>query len=256
MFTFPKPKLGDVSAITVTTTDLEESLKFYQSLGFSEIWRNDFPFPWIQISDGALLMMLRKDEKPYIALTYYVKELDKVITELEQAGISFIQKPGSSDMIKRYVFQSPDDLNIALVTHVEGFNQPPGPTMLNTPQGDYFKPEKYVNKTAGLFGEFAHPVKNMEDSLAFWEKLGFKVLSKHESPYPWSIISDGLAVVGLHQSDHFSSPAITYFAADMKDKIEKLKSAGLKNFKEKDGSSNITVTSPEKQQVFLFKLGM
>ncbi|MFL5751980.1 MAG: VOC family protein [Bacteroidia bacterium] len=255
MLNFSKPKLGDVSAITVTTNDPEASLKFYQSLGFSEIWRNDFPFPWIQISDGALLMMLRKDKEPYISLTYYVKELDKVIAGLEASGISFIQKPGASDMIKRYVFQSPDGLNIALVTHVEGFNQPPGPTMLSTPQEDYFKPEKYLNKEAGLFGEFAHPVKDMENSLAFWEKLGFITLSKHASPYPWSIISDGLSVIGLHQSDHFSSPAITYFAADMKDKIEKLKSAGLKDYNEK-GPANITITSPEKQQVFLFKLGM
>src|ERR1700741_3403011 len=141
MFNLPKPRLGDVTAITITTTDLEESLKFYQSLGFSEIWRNDFPFPWIQITDGALLIMLRKDPKPVISLTYYVKELDRVVAEVEALGITFSVKPGSGDIIKRYVFPSPDGLYIALVTHVEGFNQPPGPTMLTTPQSDYFNPE-------------------------------------------------------------------------------------------------------------------
>ena len=54
-FTLPKPKLGDVTAITITTPDLEKSVQFYKLLGFTELLRADFPFPWVQISDGALL---------------------------------------------------------------------------------------------------------------------------------------------------------------------------------------------------------
>lgn len=48
MFSFSKPKLGDVSAITIASTDLAASLAFYQQLGFSELYRADFPFPWIR----------------------------------------------------------------------------------------------------------------------------------------------------------------------------------------------------------------
>ncbi|MCW3085934.1 MAG: hypothetical protein JWP12_3300 [Bacteroidetes bacterium] len=251
----PTSKLGDVSAITITTPDLETSLSYYQRLGFAEILRYDFPFPWIQISDGALLIMLRKDPAPYISLTYYVKDLNKVVGELEQSGISFSQKPAETDLIKRYLFQSPDGLTISLVTHVDGFEQPPGPTMLQMAQADFFNPAKYVNKTCGLFGEFAHPVKDLAQSILFWEKLGFKTLSKFEAPYSWAIISDGLAVIGLHQTNSFSYPVITYFAADMKEKIEKLKAEGLTNFSE-SGGGNIVLTTPEQQKINLFKLGM
>jgi hypothetical protein len=41
----------------------------------------------------------------------------------------------------------------------------------------------------------------------------------------------------------------------MKDKIEKLKKYGLNNFAE-SGGSGIVLTTPERQKINLFKLGM
>ena len=251
----PKPKLGEITAITMTSPDLERSLNYYEKLGFSEVGRYDFPFPWIQISDGALLIMLRLGNDPYCALTYYVHDLDRIVSELEKEGLEFSQKPNPNDMIKRFLLQSPDGLTVSLVSFVDGFKQPPGPTMLTTDQKDYFNPEMYVNKSCGMFGEFAHPVKDLDASLLWWEKLGFKSLSKFSSPYPWAILSDGLAVVGLHQTTNFTFPTITYFASDMKGKIEKLKSEGLQDYTE-TGGGNITLTTPEKQRINLFKMGM
>ena len=61
MFEILVPKIDGISAITITSPDLEKSLSFYQKLGFKELYRADVPFPWIQITDGALLIMLRKD---------------------------------------------------------------------------------------------------------------------------------------------------------------------------------------------------
>ncbi len=255
MLNLPKPILGNITAFTITSPDLEKSLAYYQRLGFTEVMRDNFPFPWIQISDGAVLIMLRKDNDPYIALTYYVPDIDKVAAEVQVSGIDFFQRPKDSDMVKRYLIRSPDGVIISLIGIDQGFTQPPGPTMLSMPQADYFKPEKYVNKVCGLYGEFAQPVNDLDTSVSFWEKLGFKTVSKFESPYPWAILSDGLAVVGLHQTTHFSYPVITFFAADMKEKIEKLKENGLDNFVEM-GGSNIVLTTPEKQHINLFKLGM
>ncbi|HLP11717.1 MAG TPA: VOC family protein, partial [Flavobacteriales bacterium] len=171
----PQPKLGHVTAITITTNDLDKSLAFYTKLGFKEVARYDFPFPWIQVSDGALLVMLRKAETPAIALTYYAKDLDRVVDELETTGIKFADKKDMGG-IKRNVMVSPDGLNIALVTWVETFVQPAGPTMLKMLQEDYFTPAKYPNTTIGMFGEFAHPVKNLDATISFFEKLGFAKL--------------------------------------------------------------------------------
>jgi RimJ/RimL family protein N-acetyltransferase len=251
----PKPILGDITALTITTPDLEQSLAYYQRLGFTEVFRADWPFPWIQVSDEVLLIMLRKDATPYLALTYYVKQIDAVVADLTKKGIEFVQKAKKTDALKRYLIQSPDGLNISLVGMIDGFYQPAGPGMLHMQPKDYFKPEKYVNKTCGMFGELAHPVGDLEQSLEFWKLLGFSAVSKFTTPYPWAIVSDGLGIVGLHQTTKFAYPAITYFAADMKEKTDKLKAAGLAEYTER-GPSDIVLTTPEQQHINLFSLGM
>ena len=127
--------------------------------------------------------------------------------------------------------------------------------MLTTPPQDFSNPDKYANKVCGLFGELAHPVQDIDKSMIFWEKLGFKLLSRMTTPYNWTIISDGLSIIGLHQTESFVKPAITFFACDMKEKIEKLKTNGLAGFTDK-GGSNIVLTTPEEQNINLFKLGI
>ena len=249
-----KPMLGYMSAFTINSPDPEVSLQFYQKLGFRELMRSDFPFPFIQITDNAILIMLRKSDDPYLALTYYAKDTGKIVTELEEKGIRFISKPNNIDFVKRYLFQSPDGVNISLVEMPDGFSKPSGKTMLTMDQSDYFKPETYTNQIAGMFGEFAQPVTDLEKSIAFWEKIGFTILTKQASPAPWAILSDGLSIAGLHQSGEFDSTAITFFASDMKSKIRSLKEQGF-TFKELD-PANVVLTTPENQKLFLFSMGM
>lgn len=254
MQNLPTPLLGNITAITISSPDLGASLKFYQMLGFKEVGRANWPFPWIQVSDGMLLIMLREGADPYLALTYYIKDLSGIAGHLRAKGMSFTQEPKPKDMLKKYTLASPDRLNISLVGITDGFSQPPGPGMLHMPHADYFDPSKYVNQTAGMFGELAHPVIDLRTSIAYWKLLGFKAISEFTTPYPWAILSDGLAVVGLHQTTHFTAPAITYFATDMRLRINKLKATGLTNYTDQ-GPANITVRTPEGQQIFLFQLG-
>jgi len=254
MTNLPQPKLGNTTAFTIACPDLEVSLQYYSKLGFSETMRGDFPFPWIHVSDGAVLIMLRKGDEPYIALTYYGNNMAETAASLEAEGIAFTQKPAETDMVKRYVFHSPDGLAISLV-NIEGFARPAGPTMLTLPPQEMFSTEKYPNKVCGLFGELAHPVADLDAAIAFWKKLGFTAVSTFSAPYPWAIVTDGLAVAGLHQTNNFDYPAITYFAPDMKNRIAALKESGLAGMTEK-GESNAVLTTPEGQHINLFKLGM
>lgn len=250
----PQPLLGDITAFTIACPDPDVSLEYYRQLGFDETMRSDFPFPWIHVSDGAVLIMLRKGDAPYFALTYYGGNMAAVAASLEQQGIVFAQKPAAKDMLQRYVIESPDGLVISLI-NIEGFAKPAGPTMLTIGQQDMFTIEKYPNKICGLYGELAVPVADLDAATGFWKKLGFTAVSTFTAPYPWAIVTDGLAVVGLHQANHFDYPAITYFAPDMKDRIAALKDKGLAGMAEKN-ESNAVLTTPEGQHINLFKLGM
>jgi catechol 2,3-dioxygenase-like lactoylglutathione lyase family enzyme len=249
-------KLGDVACVSITTPDLDSSVAFYSKLGFSKIASNEFPFPWAQVSDGSLLITLRKDNTPYIGLTYYVSDLDKVVTDLEKQGIEFAQKPKPGDPLKRYYIKSPDGFTIILANNLGGFKQPTGTTLLTMKPTDYNTADKYPNKLCGAFGEFAHPVADLKTSLAFWEKLGFKNTGTMNEPYPHAILSDGLMIIGLHQTTHFTYPAITYFGMNTEERIKQLKEKGLKNFDESLGKKNVILDTFEGQHFFIFSMEM
>jgi hypothetical protein len=253
--TFGQSKLGEVACVYVTSPDLDSSLAVYAKLGFKKIASNTFPIPWAQASDGSLLIMIRKDLTPYIGLTYYSNDVDKMAKDLEDGGIVFSQKPKEGDVIKRYYVKSPDDFNIVLSNNLGGFQAPIGKTMQSMIPTDFAIPDKYPNKQCGVFGEFCHPVTDLTKSIAFWEKLGFKASAKMNEPYPYAILSDGLMIIGLHQTSDFSFPAITYFGIGTAKRIEELKKQGL-NFTDMAGPGNQSLTTFEGQHFFIFSLGM
>jgi catechol 2,3-dioxygenase-like lactoylglutathione lyase family enzyme len=253
---YSQSKLGEVATVSITTTDLDSSLAVYEKLGFPKVASNTFPFPWAQASDGSLLIMLRKDPTPYIGLTYYATDIENVVAQLEKDSVVFAKKPAEGDPIKRYYIKSPDGFNIVLVSNIGGFRQPTGITLLTMKPADFNSPDKYPNKQCGVFGEFAQPVANLNVSIAFWKKLGFKVSAVMNEPYPHAILSDGLMLIGLHQTKHFNDPSITYFGVNADKRVEQLKTLGLQNFTEVVGKNNVVLKTWEGQHFFIFSMGM
>ena len=253
---FSQSKLGEVACVYITTQNLDSSLAVYEKLGFAKIGSNDFPSPWMQLSDGSLLIMMRKDATPYIGLTYYAADVDKIAAQLEKDSIVFTRKPKEGDLIKRYYFKSPDGFNIMLVSNLGGFTQPAGTTMINMKPADFNVADKYPNKQCGVFGEFAQPVKDINTALAFWKKLGFTTKMVMKEPYPYTIITDGLMIIGLHQTNHFDYPAVTYFGLNTEKRIQQLKDNGLQNFSEMQGKKNEVLKTWEGQHFFIFSVGM
>jgi len=253
--TIAQTRLGEVAAVYITTSNLDSSLAVYEKLGFPKTNSNTFPVPWAQASDGSVLIMMRQDATPYIGLTYYASEVEKIAASLESQGIVFTQKPKEGDPIKRYYFKTPDGFNIMLASNLGGFTQPSGITLLTMKQTDFATADKYPNKQSGVFGEFSHPVTDLATSIAYWKKLGFEAKYQSTTPYPHAILSDGLMIIGLHQTKHFTYPAITYFGMNTEKRIGELKAKGLKNFTEVQGKNNVVLNTWEGQHFFLFSMG-
>jgi hypothetical protein len=64
-----------------------------------EVIRGEFPFPWLQVSDDSILIMLRLVERPLCSLTYCIAEPQTIVTQLEQKGIEFTIKANPADMV-------------------------------------------------------------------------------------------------------------------------------------------------------------
>ncbi len=193
------------------------------------------PYPWMQISDGSILLHLNQDGQKYMGLAYFSKEIDKKVKKLEKMGIKFVMH-GKMKESSFWIFLSPDSLGVNLIHHdPSGMYQPQGKTLLSFPQEDFSKPEKFPNLQCGIFGEFATPVKDLNSAIAFWQSLGFEAKTVNQQPYPWAILSDGMNILGLHQTQDFDYPAITYFAPDMIERVKKLKESGIASFSDWKG---------------------
>jgi len=75
-------------------------------------------------------------------------------------------------------------------------------------------------------------------------------------PYPYAILTDGLMIIGLHQTKNFTYPAITYFGLNVEKRVQQLKNQGLINFSEMMGKNNVILKTWEGQHFFLFSFGM
>ena len=252
----PEGPKGVVNALMLTSADLEASLQFWTLLGFRVAMRHEFPIPWVTITDGALLIMLRQTDEAILSQNFFADNAQALAAEFADAGVTFTEEPSPADMVKRWLFRAPDGQRFAIVQNMAGLQQPSGLSMLQLYPHRMAESEAYANQVCGMFGELAYPVTDLEESIAFREKIGFRVLSKYSAPRPWAILTNGNAVIGLHQTADFSFPAITYFAVDMSAKIQALREKGVPNISERGGPGNVQIVTPEQQHLFLFSLGM
>jgi len=252
---FSQSVLGEVGCIYITSGDLDSSEVQFEKFGFTKIASNTFPVPWVQLTDGNLLLMIRKDPQQYTGLTYYSSDAESVAGKLENEGFQFIQKPKEGDAIKRYQLRSPDGVNITIASNLGGFRQPLMSNMLTMKPEDLQNEEKYANKQCGVFGEFCQPVADLTVSIEYWKKLGFELKSKMDAPYPMAILSDGKLLIGLHQTDHFNFSAISYFGVNTEKRVQQLKEKGITDIK-KVSPGNFVITTKEGLKLFLFSFGM
>jgi hypothetical protein len=115
-----------------------------------------------------------------------------------------------------------------------------------------------TNVICGAFTEVSLSVSEfpLKKEQAYWEMLEFSVKTSGVMPYPYATMTDGDVIVGLHELRDIPSIGLTYFAADMKDRIERLRKSGMDfsdEIKNDAGQTeHVYLTSPDGQLVMLF----
>jgi catechol 2,3-dioxygenase-like lactoylglutathione lyase family enzyme len=143
------------------------------------------------------------------------------------------------------VLTTPEGLHIMLSPFESRVPMPEGTPISRTPLS-----------RCGTFGEYALPSSDIQASRAFWARLGFDTLHSTDEGEPYTILSDGLIIIGLHQTNDFSEPHITYFAPDMAERIQAFQAEGLPITPlppAEDGTVvNAALTGPGGERFFLF----
>ena len=243
-------RLGTATQITLGTPVMERSLAFWKSLGFKEV--SNTP-SGIQLSDESVLIMLQPAKKSYLRLTYFNAQAGALVAELEKAGIHFITKNESTGQLTRSIFMGADSLPVSLVNlAASDIYKPKGKSLGQLSAGEMKDSLNFPNRVCGIFGELSIAVKDLKSSLTYWKQFGFTG-AVNKDPYPWATVSDGSAILGLHQTTDFTHPTLTFCAPFMKSSIALLKKSGL-TLKEFMGPGNVVTVSPEGIHVFLFSL--
>jgi hypothetical protein len=231
-------RLGDACEISLSVAELREAAGFFGELGFRPI--GDTPAgDGVALWDGAVRLGLYAGSAPSPALTYFTEDLPPKARELAAVGVDacILGAAAGAEL------PNPDGIRLRLVEVLES---PP------LPAGDFPFP-------LGEFGELALPVQDIDISAAFWKSLGMRKVAgddalREDNPEPWAIYTDDLTIIGLHQTESFLGPHLTYFSADSAPRIESLKRAGVPVDTEALGGApaNAVIAGPGGLRIFVF----
>ncbi len=226
-------KLGRYVEVKLKVKSIDKAMSFYEYLGFRKIGDD-------VMTDGSINIRLSDESFTSPTLSY-------MGTAGETISAIFKKQKESADNVQNAEFKSLNGLTVSINRDKSKVKMPAGTPVTRTP----------ISRL-GKFGEFSIPVRNVAQAIIFWAKLGFEPLHIGKIPYPYSIMSDGLIVIGLHQTSDFKDFTITYFAEDMQDRVAMFADEGLelhpmKSEADKESYDNAAFMSPDDQQFFLFK---
>lgn len=244
-------KLGSICQITIGTANVRESYDFYRELGFRKLAEDSEPYPWIKLTDDSIIILLYQNGDNYMGLTYFHQGMGQVVSNLQGRGVKFVQR-GTTENI----FITKTDTIVVLVeADTNTMFMAKNKMLLDLPESDFHDASRYPNKWLGIFGEFSHAVDDLQEAIENWQDLGFRVYHQTDSPYPWALMYDGCMIIGLHETKDFEGAALSFFAPDVRNKVEALSALGI-NAIEYTGhggdENNVVIYTPEGQKIFLF----
>jgi predicted lactoylglutathione lyase len=233
-------KLGKYAHISISVRSLRESSPFYKGLGFEKLFDSAHPRPWELLTDGCVNIHLYESYFISPALHYFSATMDETIVHLKRIGITPELQRSKDGSRQQHNFSDPNDFWVMLMHHNE--NTMP-------------VPEGISRCVLGTFGEMSIGTDNLKAATFFWDKIGFRQTMKSNKPYGWAAMSDDVMKIGLHQTATFSAPALTYFAADVRERIGALRERKISVAQELKGSDGhaegALISAPDGQLFFL-----
>jgi hypothetical protein len=235
--------LGRFLEISIHAPAIQESLEFYQSLGFAQASVGEtWPHPYAVVTDGHLFIGLHGAVIRSPSLTFVLPELAAGVEKLRKRGVDFDQERLGSDVFNQVAFTDPGGMAVNIL-EARTFSPP----HLDLP----------VATTCGYFSEFGMPVRNAAASRDFWEPLGFVALEEEAEPFARSALTSDLLNLGLYRTRTLRQPVLTFEDPDMRERLTRLRERGFILSDEMpdslDESTNAILEAPEGTRLLLLQ---
>jgi hypothetical protein len=239
----PAGPLGRFLEISLHTPAIQESLQFYESLGFvqapvGETWSH----PYAVVTDGRLFLGLHGRDIPSPSLTYVLPELELGVGVLKDRGVKFDEEHFGNDVFNQAWLHDPGGQRITLL-EARTFSPP--------------QLEPTAASDCGYFSELGIPVRSADNAQTFWESIGFVALEEESQPFSRTpLTSDGVNIA-LYRTRAFRQPLLTFEDRDMPQRLARLRERGLSVSDEMpdtlDDASNGVLIAPEGTRLLLLR---
>lgn len=238
------PLIGRFLEISLFAPDIQESLAFYESLGFQqarvgEVW----PYAYAVLTDGRLFIGLHAQRIQLPTLTFVLPDLRRSIHELESVGVEFEAVDLSDDSFNQAAFKDPTGQLVNLL-EARTFSPP----QLEQP---------HFESTCGYFLEYGIPARDADAARAFWEPLGFVGLAESVLPFAKLELTSDHLDLAFYRSRAFRQPVIAFEDDHMRERLARLRERGLKLSDEMpdslDEAQNAVVIAPEGTRLLLLQ---
>jgi len=204
-------QLGEEVEIIMGVQDKKALIEFMKTLGYKNYRKEDNYF-----TDGLRKFKVIESSENFTKLGYLsIEPLEKKIFYLKKNGkkLKNIKKDEKTGKFKYVEFIEPNNNLIISLKKVE----------------KYHKIEDIEDDCCnfGQFGELCIGVNNLNETSNFFKKIGFKIGDTSFFGYNFCICFDGLLPIGLHETNQFSKPGISYFFKNMINTLKTLKSKGV-----------------------------
>lgn len=235
--------LGRFLEISIHAPQIQESLTFYESLGFqqtsvSETW----PYPYAVVTDGRLFIGLHGGFVRSPALTFVLPDLAHRVDALRTSGIELDQERLGTDVFNQVTFTDPGGQCINLLE-----------ARTFSPPSASFAPQT----SCGYFSEFGMPTRDVNALRTFWEALGFVAMDEETAPFPRTSLTSDHLNLGLYRTRALRQPVLTFEAPDMGEKLQHLRQRGFALSDEMpdtlDDATNAVLDAPEGTRLLLMQ---
>jgi catechol 2,3-dioxygenase-like lactoylglutathione lyase family enzyme len=188
--------LGRFLEISLYTPDIQESLRFYEALGFSQAQvAETWAYPYAVVTDGRLFLGLHGNPIRAPALTFVHPDLQTGLAGLEALGLRPDTAFFGEEVFNRASFSDPHGMCINLL-EARTFSPP----LIET----------YSTTTCGYFSEIGIPTRELQLAREFWERVGFVAMEEESLPFPRTTITSDLLNLSLYRSRAFRQPVLTF----------------------------------------------
>jgi hypothetical protein len=230
--------LGRFLEFSVCTPDILESLRFYKSLGFSELEIGEvWPHRFAVVSDGDLCIGLHDRTFDAPALTFVNQELAKRARAMSDRGFDFSFLKIADDEFNQLGFKDRDGNAIAMI-EARTFS-PPGDEVGDSVCGQWF--------------EVTLPARDAMTASIFWAPLAPKVLRAREEPTTHTRFEAGGMSLGVSESIALQQTSLCFKCADRDVIAATVERHGLRHhdFPGFEGAF-VALEAPEGTMLYLF----